>query len=438
MRVLLVSTYELGRQPFGLAEPAAWLQRAGVEVRCLDLSVEPLEPTAVREAEVIALHVPMHLATRLAVTAARRMRQMNPGARLCFFGLYAPLNEPLLRAEGAAVVLGGECERELLAFALGQAPAELVPLRKLPFAVPDRSTLPPLARYAALVRGERRLVAGATEASRGCKHRCRHCPIVPVYDGRFFVVAADVVLADVDQQVAAGAEHITFGDPDFFNGPGHALAIVRALHERHPQLTYDVTIKVEHLLQHTRHLATLAETGCLFVTSAVESFDDAVLARLDKGHDAAGFRRALAACRAVGLTLCPTFVAFTPWTSLASYRAMLATVAELELIEAVAPIQLAIRLLVTPGSLLLGDADVLARIGPFDAARLMYPWEHDDPRVDALQHDLQRAVQRVEGSRADAFAAIWARAHDDLVAAPSPPAAVIRAPVPYLTEPWYC
>ena len=37
-RVLLVSTYELGRQPFGLASPAAWLQRLGASVRCVDLS----------------------------------------------------------------------------------------------------------------------------------------------------------------------------------------------------------------------------------------------------------------------------------------------------------------------------------------------------------------------------------------------------------------
>ena len=38
VRVALISTYEMGRQPFGLASPAAWLRRAGAQVTALDLS----------------------------------------------------------------------------------------------------------------------------------------------------------------------------------------------------------------------------------------------------------------------------------------------------------------------------------------------------------------------------------------------------------------
>ena len=108
---------------------------------------------------------------------------------------------------------------------------------------------------------------GYTEATRGCKHLCRHCPVVPVYRGAFRIVQQDVVLEDIRQQVAAGAEHITFGDPDFFNGPGHAIPIVEALHREWPALTYDVTIKMEHLLKHRELLPVLKATGCLFVTS---------------------------------------------------------------------------------------------------------------------------------------------------------------------------
>src|SRR5205085_9529403 len=139
------------------------------------------------------------------------------------------------------------------------------------FITPDRSGLPALSRYATLQMpdGSRRVV-GYTEASRGCKHVCRHCPVVPIYDGRFRVVQPDVVLADVDAQIAAGAQHITFGDPDFLNGPSHAVRLVTQLHAKHSAVTYDVTIKVEHLLQHRDLLGTLRDTGCLFVTSAVE------------------------------------------------------------------------------------------------------------------------------------------------------------------------
>ena len=133
-------------------------------------------------------------------------------------------------------------------------------------------------------------VAGYTEASRGCKHLCRHCPIVPVYSGVFRIVPREIVLEDIRRQVEAGAEHIAFGDPDFFNGPAHALSIVEALHREFPRVSYDVIIKIEHLLRSpAENLEKLRDTGCLFVTSAVESLDDAVLTRLDKGHTRADF-----------------------------------------------------------------------------------------------------------------------------------------------------
>jgi radical SAM superfamily enzyme YgiQ (UPF0313 family) len=120
----------------------------------------------------------------------------------------------------------------------------------------------------AQVNGERRTV-GYTEASRGCKHRCRHCPIVPVYDGRFRIISPEVVLADVRAQIAAGASHITFGDPDFFNGIRHAEAVMRGFRRDFPQATYDVTIKVEHLLRHVDMLPVLRDTGAFVTTAAV-------------------------------------------------------------------------------------------------------------------------------------------------------------------------
>jgi radical SAM superfamily enzyme YgiQ (UPF0313 family) len=131
-------------------------------------------------------------------------------------------------------------------------------------------------------------------------------------------------------------------------------------------MTYDVTIKVEHLVRHATELPRLAATGCLFVTSAVESFDDGVLRRLEKGHTSADAVRAVALCRAAGLTLVPTFVAFTPWTTVRAYLEMLDAIEHLELIPQVASIQLAIRLLVPAGSRLLDLDDVARLAGPFD------------------------------------------------------------------------
>ena len=268
---------------------------------------------------------------------------------------------------------------------------------------------------------------------------------MPVYGGQFRIVPVEVVLADIRNQVAAGASHITFGDPDFFNGPAHALRVVDALVAEFPALTYDVTIKVEHLLKHTAHLPRLRDTGCLFVTTAVESVDDLVLSRLAKGHTAADFERALALCRDAGLTLSPTFMPFTPWTTPEGYGELLATLHRLELVESVAPIQLGIRLLLPEGSLLLELPDVRATTGAFDPVALAYPWRHRDPRVDQLQRNVVALVGRHSSAdRATVFNAVWRLAHElgALGAdAPAPLAeylSVRRAPVPYLNEPWYC
>ena len=443
MRVVLVATYELGRQPFGLASPAAWLRRAGIDVTCLDLSRQPFDVRAAA-AGLVAFHLPMHTATRLAVPVIERVRRLNPAARLCAYGLYAPLNAERLRALGVRDILGGEYEADLvrLAGAVAAGGGDFAPtpgLPRLDLLPPWRGGLPPLDRYAALRQAAARKPAAYTEASRGCKHRCRHCPIVPVYGGRFRVVPVDVVLADVAAQVAQGAEHVTFGDPDFFNGVGHAMQVVDGLARRFPGLTYDVTVKVEHLLAHAGLLPRLRETGCLFVTSAFESFDDAVLRRLEKGHSRADIVRAVDLCRKAGVTLAPTFVAFTPWTTAGGYRGMLAEIERLDLVEQVAPVQLALRLLVTAGSGLLACADLRARLGPFDPERLVYPWAHPDPAVDRLADDVAALVGRQAGAeRRAVFEAVRTRAHDGCPPPPAAPPRRKRVEVAYLDEPWYC
>jgi radical SAM superfamily enzyme YgiQ (UPF0313 family) len=450
---VLISTYDMGRQSFGLASPAAWLREAGIDVTCADLSRERLPHDAVRGASLVAFFLPMHTATRLALPVIDRVRQLNPGATVLAYGLYAPLNAELLRARGVHEILDGEFEQDLVNAALAAplrapgteppAPSTQHGIARLAFKVPSREGLLPLDRYAKLQVGEERRLVGYTEASRGCKHLCRHCPIVPVYNGRFRIVSPEVVMADVRAQIAAGATHITFGDPDFFNGIKHAREVVERFAGECPGVTYDVTIKVEHLLKHADALPLLSATGCAFVTSAVEALDDRVLGFLDKGHTGEDFERAVALCAGAGLQMSPTFVAFTPWTTTASYLTFLQTIDRLGLVENVAPIQLAIRLLVTDKSRLLELDDVRRIVGRFDPVSLTYPWAHPDPRVDALHETISRIVGvRTTAPRAEVFARVWNAAHEHAGAAPPArremPVLAARATIPYLTEPWYC
>jgi radical SAM superfamily enzyme YgiQ (UPF0313 family) len=442
MQVLLISTYEMGRQPFGLASPAAWLSAEGHNIICVDLCVEPLPEDKAIAADLMAFYLPMHTATRLAVKVITKIRRLNTKAHLCCYGLYAPLNESYLRKLGVETILGGEFEPGLVSLVrrLGNSltsaqPEPLISLDRLRFLAPTRSSLPALENYAHLRINGTVKTAGYTEASRGCKHLCRHCPVVPVYQGAFRIVQPQVVLEDVRRQVAAGAQHITFGDPDFFNGPTHAMHIVEELHREFSNVSYDATIKIEHLRKHRDLLPRLKETGCLFVTSAVESADDAVLEKLDKGHTRADFVEVVREFRAAGLTLAPTFIAFTPWTTRKSHRELLDTLVELDLVEHVAPIQLALRLLIPRGSRMLALDEVQSVVTGFDEPALLYRWRHRDAAMDTLaERALKLAAQKKP--RREIFREMW-----NLVAdAPLPDNFDLmpRATIPYMDEPWYC
>jgi radical SAM superfamily enzyme YgiQ (UPF0313 family) len=463
MRVLLISTYDLGRQPLGLASPAAWLRRSGVEVDCADTSRAPLDDGRIAAASLVGFYLPMHTATRLAGPLIERVRRVNPAARLCAYGLYAPLNAPWLRERGIQHVLGPDAEAQLMELARGQLPTSNSQLptlsasnsqlpttsdsgfataksRRISFIQPDRAGLPPLEQYASLRMpdGSTRTI-GSTDTTRGCKHLCRHCPIVPVYRGRFTAIPADVVLEDIRTQVRAGARHITFGDPDFFNGPTHARRIVERLSKEFPGVSYDATIKIEHLLEHIDLIPLLRNTGCLFVTSAVESIDDAVLERLRKGHTRSDFVRAVTICREAGLTLSPTFIPFTPWTSLEGYVELLDVLHDLDIVEQVAPVQLGIRLLVTAESPLLRLPGIQERVAQFEPASLTWPWRHEDHRVDDLQAGVMRIVKSTGGAtRGETFDAIsrLAREQAGLPVETRQPRS--RTPVPLVSEPWYC
>jgi hypothetical protein len=215
---------------------------------------------------------------------------------------------------------------------------------------------------------------------------------------------------------------------------------VEALHEAHPGITYDATIKIEHLLKHRELLPRLRDTGCVFVTSAAESVDDRVLALLRKGHTRADFLAVVELFRSLRMTLVPTFVAFHPWTTLESYCDLLEVVEREQLVDHVAPIQLGIRLLIPQGSRMLELDEIRQVAGSFDPKTLTYRWVHRDPHVDRLHEEVVALVgSRLTGDRRELFDSISNRAHQRArIVRPSVPPPPGRATIPYLNEPWYC
>ena len=454
MRVLLISTYELSHQPLHVASPAAALRRAGHEVRCLDLSVQPWDRGALEWTQAVGFSVPMHTAMRLALSAGGRVRREHPGLPICFYGLYATVSRELVERELAARAIAGEYEPALTAWvnqlAAPWAPAPaagrpIIHLQRGTFDLPARELLPGLDRYARLaVGGEERLV-GYVEASHGCVHRCRHCPVPTVYDGRIRVVQAETVLRDVERLAGMGARHITFGDPDFLNGWRHSLAIVRALHERRPELTFDCTTKVEHVLEHSAVWEEMSAAGCLFVVCALESVNDEILARLEKGHTTAEAVLALDLLREHGIEMRPSFMPFTPWTTPRDVLEIIDFVAAHDLVANVDPVQYTIRLLVPDGSLLLEREDLREHLGPYQAPRLSYPWRSADPAADRLQGRLSALVEQSAAAH-EAPGLTFARFRAAVREAtgeprgPEPEAIPIGSTEgrPRLTEPWFC
>jgi radical SAM superfamily enzyme YgiQ (UPF0313 family) len=452
---LLISCYELGHQPLGVALPLGFLGRAGFEPAVMDIAVEDFDETKTKQARFVGVSVPMHTALRLGVRVAQRIRQSNPNCHICFYGLYAALNAQYLLEHGADSCIGGEYEKPLVALAesldagstddvegvIFRGKVALPVLEKLDFTVPDRRGLPSLCNYSRLEHAGKERTAGYTEASRGCLHLCTHCPIPPVYGGRFFILPQEVVLEDIRRQVAAGATHISFGDPDFLNGPKHSLRVVRAMHDEFPDLTFDFTAKVEHLLTRGTDMSEFAAAGCLFIISAVESLSDRVLTILDKRHTREDVIAAFKFVRDAGIALRPTWVSFTPWTTLDDFIEVLDFVEENDLIDHVDPVQYSVRLLIPPGSWLADHEQTLPFRGALDEAAFTYRWTHPDPRMDQLQKEVAKLVEQDAQEGEDAGATFYklkelAHGRQPVNIACSLP--VDRERAPRMTESWFC
>ena len=437
--VLLISCYELGHRPIGLTRPLRALEAAGFAPDAIDIAVEPLDVEKVELARFIGISVPMHTALRLGVHLLERIRQLKQGTpyKICMYGLYATLNAEYLLAHGVDFCIADTDSTQLVALVESHAKEEQSESQASDFLV----ELPSLEMYAQFEdEGEVRTV-GYTETTHGCKHLCAHCPIPPVYNGKFFAVQRDTVLAEIGEQVVEGATHITLGDPDFLNGPTHGLRILRAMHAASPSLTFDFTTKIEHILKNREHFPELAELGCRFVISAVETLNEQVLTILEKHHTRADVAEAIEIVHGTGIALRPTWVPFTPWTTLDDYLNILQFIDTHGLVYHVDPVQYAVRLLIPPGSYLLNRPETKALSLVLDEASFSYTWVHRDARMDELHKTVNALVENDARAGVDAlktFYRIWRLAADMQGQSPPTEKKERHLPAPRLTEAWFC
>ena len=480
--ILLISCYELGHRPIGLTRPLRALEAAGFTPDVLDVAVEPLDVEKFARASFIGISVPMHTALRLGVHLLQSIRQINPDVFICMYGLYAKLNADYLLSHGvdfclpssvtpqqikingmrfpvwASPALSGgqvrdtstppqpplsggqdkDLSTQLVTLVQSLVDGEGIETQEHDFCIAE---LPPLEMYAQFEDGDEVRTVGYTETTHGCKHLCTHCPIPPVYNGKFAVVQRDTVLAEIQEQVVEGATHITFGDPDFLNGPTHGLRILRAMHETFPSLTFDFTTKVEHILKNREHFPEFAQLGCRFVISAVEALNEQVLAILEKQHTRADVEAAINIVHGAGIALRPTWVPFTPWTTLDDYLEILEFIDTYRLGYHVDPVQYAVRLLIPPGSHLLNRPEVKVLSLTPDEASFSYTWEHPDPRMDELHKTVNVFVENDARAGVDAletFYQIWTITADMDSNRHAPSWRNQHLPAPRLTEAWFC
>ena len=274
---------------------------------------------------------------------------------------------------------------------------------------------------------------------------CLHCPITPIYNGTFYVHKAPEVIEEIRNLVAAGAKHITFGDPDFLNGPTHALRITKSMHDNFPDITFDFTTKIEHILKYPKQIEALKENGALYLISAIESFNDDVLQNLNKGHTGADIHKALDFLNNISLPLRPSLVPFTPWETLSSYNILLDTLANRNLIDQIEPVHLSIRLLIPPGSALLENDSMKPYLTTLDQEAFSWQWHHPDLAMDQLAKKVATVVDNDTASGTDpliTFDSVRALAKEMFTGKPQKRIErvidIARPRPPRLTETWFC
>ncbi len=374
MKILLTSFYDLGKQPKIIAEIVDKYSTSQVEFDCIDFSVDNPELN-LHEYDALGIYAPMHTATVLSI---EYLKDKKLPKKVFTFGLYGSVLEDF---NSSIKHINNIEDGELDSF-LGIS-------KNLEFSlknnIPNRNIFPDISNYAHLVDGRNNLIAGSVETTYGCKHSCTHCPIPITFNGSFKTFSIEKIVNDVSNQVDSGAQHISFNDPDFLNGPVHALKVLEALNSKFPSITYDATIKVEHIIKYQKYFMQLSSLNMIFVISAFETTNDEVLTLLDKKHTNEDLSTAIELSQKANIDIRPTWMPFSPLANLQDLPNIIKLIESYKLRETVDPIQLTIKLLVPKHSLILDKTAIKKYIGEYDKNSLSYKWAYKHNEVEKLQ-----------------------------------------------------
>ena len=374
MKILLLSFYNLGKQPKIIGELYNKLNHDGIKIDVFDYSIKNYK-LDFENYDAIGLYASMHTAT---VLATEYLMEKNLPDKVFTFGLYGKvLSDSDIRITYLENLDGSDFE-----IYLGININSNFTIKN---SIPDRSSFPEISKYSKLVNGDKILYTGSVETTYGCKHVCTHCPVPIQFNGRFKTFSEEKIIGDISNQIESGAQHISFDDADFFNGPKYSLRILEKLYKKFPNITYDATIKVEHIIKYQKYFKELTNLNMLFVTSAFETTNNTVLEILKKNHTYKDLEQSISLSKQFDIDIRPTWMPFTPWTNTVDLINIVSLIEQYELRETVDPIQLAIKLLVPKGSLMIKRPEFSKYIGKYDQESFTYLWHYEDSQVEQLQ-----------------------------------------------------
>jgi radical SAM superfamily enzyme YgiQ (UPF0313 family) len=403
---LVVSSFEGGYQPVTALSAYTALRNAGHDnTRFHDAYVDGLPDDLFDDADVVAISVPLFDALQAGLQLSEMVKAKKPDAKIVFFGQYATLNAARLPGKYGDFAVVGEWEQPLVNlahhFATGEvldkiglvnardAAAGMIPhpyITRNKITVADRSVAPPLFKYpqphVEKLLGVTGVVVGGVESTRGCHHKCTYCSVYAAYDGKVIPIGDEIVFEEVRNLVKQGMTHLTFTDAEFFNAKNQGLRILRVLHAEFPELTYDFTTRVDHILEHEEALREMKDLGVRFITSALEFPSQMVLDVVSKDISLADIELAIKKLRNIGIRLSPTFIMFNPWIGKDDIAIFKDFIKRNELDDVVDPIQYETRLHLYKGSPLLSRASTAGlELTEFE---FHFDWKHPDAEVDAM------------------------------------------------------